>query len=312
MRMQYAAWILPTCLFAAPAISDQAAEPDAHRSCPAGRIISFNAPLAAKVVSPACGSSCGTQAFGNNAEGAIVGSYTDENVVPHGFLRTAGGEFISFNAPGAGLGAQLDEGTVAYAINDFGVIVGQFEDSKLMFHGFVRFPGGTYSIIDAPGAGRGAGLGTLAWSINLQGATAGIYFDSNGAEHGFVRSPRGKITTIDPAGSTGTMVCEETCLNADGTITGFFSDATGVFHGFVRDPEGTISGFDPPTSQGTFAASINLFGEITGYFFDAKNEFHGFLRSREGAFTVFDVPGESDAPGQGAAPFSINLFGTAT
>jgi len=150
-------------------------------------------------------------------------------------------------------------------------------DPNLVFHGFLRFPGGSYSIIDAPNAGKAAGLGTLAWSINLEGAR--------------------------PQACT---------LTRTAWSTGFFSDANGVFHGFVRDPGGSITTFDPPTSLGTFAASISLFGEITGYFFDANNEFHGFLRSRDGAFTVFDVPGASSAPGEGSAPFSVNLFGTVT
>src|ERR1022692_423721 len=101
----------------------------------------FDAPGAATVSSPACANAgCGTTAFANNAEGVVVGFYTDTNVVPHAFLRTPNGQYISFDAPGAGLGAGLDQGTVAYSINDLGVIAGQFEDSSYVYHGFVRFP----------------------------------------------------------------------------------------------------------------------------------------------------------------------------
>ena len=86
-----------------------------------------------------------------------MGFYTDTNVVAHGFLRTPDGKVTSFEAPGAGLGHGLDQGTVAYSINDLGVIAGQYQDSNYVFHGFVRYPDGSFTKFDAPGAGTGAG-----------------------------------------------------------------------------------------------------------------------------------------------------------
>jgi hypothetical protein len=153
----------------------------------------------------------GTQALANNDLGESVGVYTDTNIVPHGFIRAADGKITSFDAPGAGLGAGLDQGTVAYSVNDFGVIAGQFEDPSNVFHGFIRFPNGAFETFDAPGAGTGEDQGTLAFNINPQGATSGIYYDASSAQHGFVRSAAGKITTFDPPDAVGyTMVCEET------------------------------------------------------------------------------------------------------
>jgi hypothetical protein len=38
----------------------------------------------------------------------------------------------------AGLGAGLDQRTFAYAINDVGVIAGQFDDDYNVYHGFLR------------------------------------------------------------------------------------------------------------------------------------------------------------------------------
>ena len=64
-------------------------------------LIEFDAPGAATVTSPACTSVCGTQALGNNVEGVIVGSYTDANVVPHGFIRSPDGNITSFSTPQA-------------------------------------------------------------------------------------------------------------------------------------------------------------------------------------------------------------------
>src|SRR5580658_6586778 len=60
-----------------------------------GTLTEFDGPDA----NPAAG--LGTQAFANNDLGVSVGVYTDMNVVPHGFIRTADGKITSFDAPGA-------------------------------------------------------------------------------------------------------------------------------------------------------------------------------------------------------------------
>jgi hypothetical protein len=277
-------------------------------------LVQFDAPGAATASSAVCAPQCGTLAYANNDLGAIVGFYTDKNIVPHGFLRTVNGTIVSFDAPGAGLGKGLDQGTVAYSINDLGVIAGEFEDSSYVSHAFVRYPDGSFNTFDAPGAGTGAFQGTSAFSINLQGTTTGIYVDGNNVYHGFVRSARGEISEFDPPGSTFTYPCEETCINPEGTVTGFYSDVNNVTHGFVREPRGKITEFEPTgagagANQGGGGASINPQGAIPGYYFDANNVAHGFVRAHNGEFTTFDAPG---ATGIGTAAFSINLFGAVT
>src|SRR5215472_5704063 len=177
------------------------------------RLVEFDAPGAATVSSPACAPNCGTIAFDNNDLGEIVGSDTDPNIVPHGFLRLPNGRFISFDAPGAGLGHGLNQGTVAIAISNLGEIAGQLQDPSYVFHGFVRYPNGAVTTFDEPDAGTQANQGTMAFNINLRGTTAGIYIDANNVYHGFVRSPANKFTSVDPAGSVFTFVCEETCLD---------------------------------------------------------------------------------------------------
>ena len=286
------------------------------------RLVEFDAPGAATVSSPVCAPNCGTVAFDNNDLGVIVGFYTDPNIVPHGFLRLVHGQFISFDAPGAGLGHGLNQGTAAVAINNLGEIAGQFQDPSNVFHGFVRYPNGAFTTFDAPDAGTHANQGTLAFDINLRGTTAGIYIDASNVDHGFVRSPANKFTSVDPAGSVFTFVCEETCLNLDGTVTGFYSDSSGVIHGFVRRANGTITSFDAPapvglTTIGTVAGSINPRGVIAGYSLDSNFVFHGFVRHRDGSFTTFDDPEASTAPTspgtfRGTAAFSINLGGATT
>ena len=189
--------------------------------------------------------------------------------MPHAFIRKPDGRIISFDAPGAGLGAGLNQGTVAYSINNIGEIAGQFQDPNNVYHGFIRFRDRRFSVSEAADAGTAAYQGTFAWDINIEGASAGVFYDSNNVQHGFVRERDGTMATFDPPNSVGTMVCEETCLNAEGAITGFFVDLTGVYHGFVLERDGTIRVFDAPEAgtgiyQGTYAASINREGTITG------------------------------------------------
>jgi len=312
MKQHIRTIVLPIATLGAMAMPAQA--PARDPAFDQSHIIVFDAPNAGTTSVPECAPFCGTQPLANNDEGAIVGTYTDANVVPHGFLRTPSGDFVSFDAPGAGLGANLDEGTVAVAINDFGVIAGQFEDANITFHGFIRYPDGSFVTFDAPGAGAvpGQGQGTLAYSLNLEGTTAGIYIDASGVQHGFVRSPFGKITGFDPPGSIQTGVCEETCLNAAGEITGGYYDASGVQHGFLREPDGTITTFDAPASLGGGGASINDEGTITGYYADTDGMYRGFLRTRDGAISTFALTGPATGAVQNTAPFSINLFGAVT
>jgi hypothetical protein len=281
--------------------------------------VDFDAPGAASVSSPLCTPYCGTIAYDNNDLGEIVGSYTDPNIVPHGFLRLPNGHFISFDAPGAGLMYGLDQATVAFAINNLGEIAGQYQDPNYVFHGFVRYPNGHFTRFDAPNAGtlanpsQGLFPGTMAFDINLGGTTAGIYIDANNVYHGFIRSPANKFTEFDPTDSVFTYPCQETCLTPDGTVAGNYFRSTsdlalGKSHGFVRSPSGAITNIDPPKASFTIATSINTKGVIAGYFGDQKNKIHGFLRSQNGSYVTFDDP----ASILGTEPVSINLAGATT
>ena len=289
------------------------------------KLIEFDPPGTATRSSSACAPFCGTFAYANNDLGDIVGTYTDVHVVPHGFLRTAQGSFISFDAPGAGLGFGLDEGTVAYSINNQGVITGQFEDPNLVFHGFVRYADGTFATFDAPGAGTGAFQGTFGNSISQEGVISGNYTDANYVYHGFVRDQEGNITTFDAPGAgmnanaspQGTYPCLETCTNSAGAITGFLYDAGYALHGFVRQPDGEITTVDAPRAAtgaflGTVSGSINTEGTLAGYLVDSNNAYHGFVSTPNGDFVTFDVPLSSQTPGQGTVVYSINATGTTT
>jgi len=281
-------------------------------------IITFDGPGAGTVFSPACAPFCGTFAYAVNDPGVIVGFYTDTNIVPHGFLRTPDGNITSFDAPGAGLGFGLNEGTVAYSINNQGTIAGQFQDPKLVFHGFVRYPDGTITTFDAPGAGAGAFQGTLGEGINPAGAIDGFYYDASNVVHGFLRAPDGTFTTFDAPGAgtgafQGTFPLEKS-INPGGEIDGYYIDQNYVLHGFVRARDGTFTSIDPLGSTFTIAGGINPAGAIAGYYYDANSVGHGFLRAPDGSFTIFDAPGADTTPGSGNGTFafSVNAMGMIT
>jgi hypothetical protein len=104
-------------------------------------IITFDAPGAGATT----GSFQGTGCFSDcsvliNNFGAITGSYQDANNVFHGFVRSPGGKFSIFDAPGADMTAGDFNGTFPVSINDWGVITGYYIDKNSVVHGFLRLP----------------------------------------------------------------------------------------------------------------------------------------------------------------------------
>jgi hypothetical protein len=224
------------------------------------------------------------------------------------------GPIITFDAPGAGTGSGTTvlQGTFPTNINGFGVAIGYFVDANIVPHGFVRYPFGQMTTIDAPGAGMvpGANQGTVAYSINIEGTIAGQYQDTNFVFHCFLRYPDGHIITFDaPGAGTGpNQGSEAVAINLEGTVAGITIDNNNVLHGFVRSALGTFTSFDapnasmtpnagPPVFQGTFVtleSSLNVQGEIIGWYFDAKSAAHGYLRKSNGTFIEFDPPSSAN------------------
>jgi len=72
-----------------------------------------------------------------NAPGVVVGSYLDDNLVSHSFLRTPDGTLTIIDVPGAGTG--FLDGTYASSINAAGVITGDYSVAGAN-HGFLLLP----------------------------------------------------------------------------------------------------------------------------------------------------------------------------
>ena len=180
---------------------------------------------------------------------------------------------------------------------------GYFIDANTVFHGFVRYPFGRVTIIDAPGAGAipGTGQGTVAESINIEGTIAGQYQDANLVFHCFLGYPDGHIITFDaPDAGTGQRQGSLAYgINLEGTIAGITIDDKNVLHGFVRSPLGTFTSFEAPdagTAPGlgttvTLESGLNSQGTIIGWSIYAANAAHGYLRKSNGTFILFDPQG---------------------
>ena len=153
---------------------------------PGGRLVAFDASAAAT----APGSGGGTFPTGINDGRAITGHYTDANNVSHGFLRTAGGQLIRFDAPGAGAATGSGFGTFPASINNAGTIAGHYVDPHNVSHGFLRTIGGEFTTFETPGAGStgGSGGGTFPHGVNDAGAVTGHYTDANNVSRGFLQN----------------------------------------------------------------------------------------------------------------------------
>jgi probable HAF family extracellular repeat protein len=171
----------------------------------------------------------GTNAFGINDSGQIVGFFFDAgNTTTHGFLDT-GGSFTTINAPGA-----ID--TYAYGINDSGQIVGSFVDA-LGSHGFVD-TGGSFTT-----------LPRVATGINNSGQIVGSFGLYTG----------GSFTAINVPGASSTSASG---INNSGQIVGSFNFPMG--QGFL-DMGGSFTTIDVPGFCCTFAQGINDDGQIVGW-----------------------------------------------
>lgn len=258
------------------------------------------------VASAGKGAGQGTLAGNINTSGEIAGFYTDGAGVNHGFLWTSKGGFITFDAPGAGTGS--GEGTVTAffdGLNDSEDLAGNYADSKLVNHGYVRSSGGAFKTFSAAKAGKDntgcptgvACKGTFASGINSSGTFVGLYVDEGLVNHGLVRSSSGALTAFDVPGAgkdnkgcaTTAPACKGTFpqnINGSGIVVGYYVDANIVAHGFERSSSGVITTFDEPKAcksgtacagAGTFAFSNNTANAITGYYIDSKLVLHGFV-----------------------------------
>ena len=117
----------------------------------------------------------GTEAFGINNAGDVVGSFVSPAASTFSFLFTHN-KFQDISVPG---GFE----PFAEGINDAHAIVGEYEDVEGFSHGFIS-QGGQFRTVFSPVFGD-----TFPFHVNSSGHIVGEYFDETGNLHSFLAVP---------------------------------------------------------------------------------------------------------------------------
>ena len=224
----------------------------------------------------------GTNAFGINRRGQIVGTWFDASPgvnLSRGFLLNDG-VFTTIDAP------EASRGTMILDISDSGRLAGVYDITR---QGYLQVQRGKFITIDPP---VGSLSGSENGGVNNRGQIASIYRDAEGIFRAFLLDERG-FTPIDIPGAL-TSVAHK--INDHGQVVGGYSTLSDEIvtpgHGYVWH-DGVVTPIDVPGALHTQAFDIDNHGRIAGEYQDAAGIFHGFLRDLSGTFTTVDVPGAS-------------------
>ncbi len=207
--------------------------------------------------------------------------------------------------------------TDSYAVNDAGVIAGDYIDSKSILHGMLlagtklttvdnkACSASTFAFYGINSAGTAVGwcanaktgedtgyvyskgtftavkfpkgIGTEATGINDKGEIVGLYFDSAGVQHGFSKKGT-KYTSIDVKGDTSTTAWG---INNAGDITVYAVNSAGTaYDAFLYNGKTFKKISDPKAAGlGTVVHTPNNKGDIDGTYYanSSSTETHGFL-----------------------------------
>jgi len=211
-----------------------------------------------------------TRAFGINAVGQIVGSYTDA-AGTHGYLWD-NSTVTTIQVPGA-------IATEAWGINPQGDIVGRYRiagDARTF--GFL-LQDGVFTNISVPGH-----LTTLPIKISPSRDIVGCFHDTN-----FLVDMRGYVQRGDRVKSFELLpsTMHNGVTSGGRVIAGISFESATLVHSYVLD-RGAYTQFDAPGATFTEAWDVSPTGRVVGYFNPVTS--HGFSRDADG-LTVIDVPG---------------------
>jgi uncharacterized membrane protein len=193
--------------------------------------------------------------------------------------------FKTFDVPGA-------QDTVAFAINNSGLVVGTCGSfTTHVGHGFT-YTSGEFATFDAPNASGG----TYAYGLNDAGQIVGE--DRTDVYHGFLKVGE-QYTPLDVPGAQASTSAHG--INKAGKIVGkydYLSDGTTLLitHSFSHLEGGGYATFAVDGATYTEAWGINDAGQIVGRYFDSS--YHGFLYDGQ-SFTYLNFPGGTDTQAYG-------------
>ncbi|MDE0636601.1 MAG: T9SS type A sorting domain-containing protein [Candidatus Poribacteria bacterium] len=115
-----------------------------------------------------------------NAAGAVVGSYTDADGMPHGFIRHPDGSFTTIDLP-----TKPDlEFLFVNTITDIGVIGFIAKAANDILRSYILLPSGILYEVRLPGS-----VITVVRNVNQDGSIIGYYDATDGRRYGFVGRP---------------------------------------------------------------------------------------------------------------------------
>jgi hypothetical protein len=165
--------------------------------------------------------------------------------------------------------------TDTYGVNNAGVIVGDYVDSKSVQHGMI-LAGTKLTTVNYAACSAITGTGGIAfYGVNSAGAAAGWCTSTKtGLDIGFVYSA-GKFTPVNFPKSNGTQA---TGINDKGEVVGLYLDSTNATHGFskigTKYTSITVKGH-----TSTVAWGVNNAGQITVYATNSSGAFDAYLKT---------------------------------
>jgi hypothetical protein len=175
--------------------------------------------------------------------------------------------------------------SVAFGINDDGVIVGQYDKSATVAAGFVDVAGAFTDI--SPTA---AAVMTFASGTTAAGLVAGFYSEDGTTQHGFTFDTHAKQVTLVTDPSTARTKASPIVLNqllsinANRQVSGYYQTTDGSQYGLIYDVATKAYVFlDAPAAapvggvQITQITGITDANELAGFFIDSAGAQHGFI-----------------------------------
>ncbi len=198
--------------------------------------------------------------------------------------------------------------TDTYAINNSGMIAGDYVDSASVQHPMI-LAGTKLTTADHKGCTTSPGVSPAFYGLNSLGVAAGYCTTSTGGTIAFTyNSKTKKFTDITIKG--GTLI-EASGINDKGAVVGTYVDSAGVAHGFLKvgnkvtnlNPPGAVSG----TPVGPADGFINNAGVITIFATNSAGTDVSFTTANNGkTYKAFHGKGEGPT---GTAIHNINSKG---
>jgi hypothetical protein len=168
--------------------------------------------------------------------------------------------------------------TDSYAINNKGVIAGDYVDSTGVQHGMI-LTGTKVTKADNPScAGTPGSTGISFYGINSAGVAAGWCTTTGGTEIGYTYS-KGKFTQVTIPNAVNVNV---NGINDQGNLVGAFVNSAGVQHAFLLVGK-TLTKLNPPGVTATATAwGVNNKGVVTVYGTNSAGTYVSFTTADKG------------------------------